>query len=64
MSAAVLMSASASYGQCGGCTDPCGGSGITVSAGCGAAIPASQSICEPVTSYKVVMEPKYVAESR
>jgi len=75
MSAAVLASASVSYGHgcapCGGCTDPCGGSTMSVSAGCGGPATASccgtvasESICEPVTSYKVVMEPKYVTETR
>jgi YTV len=65
---------------CGGCSDPCGsasGSAIVAGAGCGvvadasvstgcavAAAPASESVCEPVTTYKVVMEPKYVTETR
>ncbi len=56
---------------------PAEGSGCSGAAGCGEAMiasapaacgvvaaPASESVCEPVTTYKVVMEPKYVTETR
>ena len=61
---------------CGGCSDPCAnasGSVVASGSGCGAvgvamgsdvATRAAESICEPVTTYKVVMEPTYVTETR
>lgn len=76
--ATAAIAASAFAGDCvpcGGCSDPCAGSVESASAGCGGemaagagcgevAAPASEVLCEPVTTYKVVMEPKYVTETR
>lgn len=79
MSAAVLASAGTSQAgncpPCGGCSDPCASGATTVSAGCGGAAAAGnpvfdstmvggESLCDTVTSYRVVMEPKYVTETR
>ncbi len=73
MSAALLASATITHAgdcvPCGGCSDPCAAA-TTVASGCdacgGAASgsPCGEMICEPVKSYKVVMESKYVTESR
>jgi len=57
--------------RCGGCSDPCGG-GAVMSSGCGGAaamssggcVAGGEMICDTVTDYKVVMEPKYVTETR
>lgn len=61
---------------CGGCSDPCAnvatGSGCGV-AGCGPATVAAcpgvghavcDEVCEPTTIYRLIMEPKYVTETR
>jgi hypothetical protein len=65
MSAAMLASAGISQAgncvPCGGCSDPCASGATTIAAG---AAPRGEAICEPVKTYKVVMEPKYVTESR
>jgi hypothetical protein len=62
-SAIWLASAGASQAgncaPCGGCSDPCDGK--VVRAKCCA---AGESLCEPIKSFKVVMEAKFVTESR